>query len=136
MPAVVGLEPSFNDKLRDGRRNHGVVMLERVSVRLASGEIWSGDFDTECGQFVPPAELTYSPQGGVAMLASGAAGVVRAVTGAGGASRELIDSRLAVCGTCPHAVVVGGLFRQCSICKCATWAKVRNVNERCPAGKW
>lgn len=52
------------------------------------------------------------------------------------ANDALIAERTAICTTCHEAEMVGGLFRRCKICRCATWAKVRNASEACPIGKW
>lgn len=78
----------------------------------------------------------YKPVSFAPMVKHGAVGIAKAVTGTGGASEELIAHRTAICTECPHAVKAAGLFKTCSICKCSTWAKVRNAAERCPAGKW
>jgi hypothetical protein len=65
-----------------------------------------------------------------------AAGIAKAVAGQGGADDETIANRTAICTACDQAVMVAGTFQQCTICKCATWAKVRNATEKCPLGKW
>jgi hypothetical protein len=70
------------------------------------------------------------------MIAHGAAGIAKAVTATGGASEEVIRSRTAICGGCPEAVMVAGVFQKCEVCGCGTWAKVRNAAEACPLGKW
>jgi hypothetical protein len=69
-------------------------------------------------------------------LAHGAAGLVRAVTGTGGADTELIEKRAAICTSCEHNKLSLGLIYRCELCGCLTWAKTRNLEEKCPAGKW
>lgn len=70
------------------------------------------------------------------IAARGAAGIAKAVLGAGGASLELIESRTEICKGCEHAILSLGVLSRCKLCGCATWAKVRNATEKCPAGKW
>lgn len=89
-----------------------------------SGKCPKGKFDG------PPVSLTI---GGVA---HGAAGIAKAVLGVGGASPELIEQRTEICKGCEHAILSLGVLSRCKLCGCATWAKVRNANEKCPAGKW
>ena len=68
--------------------------------------------------------------------AHAAAGIVKAVVGTGGASEELVKQRTAICGGCEHAILSLGVLSRCKLCGCATWAKVRNADEKCPVGKW
>ena len=72
----------------------------------------------------------------VGQVIHGAAGIAKALTGTGGASDELVATRLAVCNACPHAEKFLGMLQRCGLCGCSTWAKIRNADERCPAGKW
>lgn len=83
-----------------------------------------------------PIKKLITDRQGLAKVVHGAVGIAKAVTGTGGASKELIAQRLAICAPCEHAVTVAGIFRKCSICGCATAAKVRNVDERCPDKRW
>jgi hypothetical protein len=69
-------------------------------------------------------------------LAHGVAGISKAIVGAGGASLEVIQRRTAICAGCEHGKVVAGMFQQCDLCACWTWAKVRNAGEACPINKW
>lgn len=69
-------------------------------------------------------------------ITEGIKGLALALTGLGGASDETIRERTEICGKCPHAVMVMGVLQQCSICGCATWAKIRNEGEKCPDGRW
>jgi hypothetical protein len=69
-------------------------------------------------------------------FAQGVAGIAKALTGTGGASNELVVERTAICRDCPEAELVAGAFHRCRICKCATWAKIRNATEQCPASHW
>ena len=69
-------------------------------------------------------------------LAHGAAGIARAVAGAGGADRKLIEHRAGICGGCEQNQLSLGMIMRCKLCGCITWAKIRNVEEKCPAGKW
>lgn len=72
----------------------------------------------------------------VGTVAHGLAGIARAVTGTGGAEDPLVERRLSICATCPHNVVTLGMVNRCELCGCLTWAKARNLEEKCPAGKW
>ena len=76
----------------------------------------------------------YPPPG--SKLFRGAAGVAKAVTGTGGADAELIAKRIRICSTCSHNKLTLGLAHMCELCGCFTWAKARNLKEKCPAGKW
>jgi hypothetical protein len=69
-------------------------------------------------------------------VAHGVAGIAKAVAGAGGADAESIEKRSRICGDCEHNVVSVGLVRRCELCACLLWAKVRNLDEKCPEGKW
>jgi hypothetical protein len=72
----------------------------------------------------------------VSTIAHGAAGIARAVTGTGGADEELIRKRTSICATCENNELSLGLIHKCKLCGCLTWAKARNLEEKCPAGKW
>lgn len=69
-------------------------------------------------------------------MVHGAAGIAKALTGTGGADPAMIESRTAICSSCDQSKSVAGVFMLCKLCGCATWAKVRNANEKCPLGKW
>ena len=69
-------------------------------------------------------------------IANGVAGIARAVTGTGGADDQLIQQRTSICATCEHNVLSLGLIYRCDVCGCLTWAKARNLNEKCPINKW
>jgi hypothetical protein len=83
----------------------------------------------QCPQnlFPPPAD---------SKLVRGAIGVARAVTGTGGADPQLVQDRWNICSRCPQNQLSLGLVYKCNLCGCFTWAKVRNRDEKCPAGKW
>jgi hypothetical protein len=82
-------------------------------------------------------EPSHGPQQSVvSTIAHGAAGIARAVTGTGGANEELVRKRTSICATCQHNVLSLGLIHKCELCGCLTWAKARNLEEKCPAGKW
>lgn len=66
----------------------------------------------------------------------GAAGIAKAVTGTGGATAEQTAQRGAVCAGCEHNQVSLAMVNRCKLCGCLTWAKIRNADEKCPAGKW
>jgi len=66
----------------------------------------------------------------------GITGITKAATGQDRASQQTIIQRTQMCRDCPHAQITAGVFGRCKLCGCATWAKVRNASERCPAGKW
>jgi len=88
---------------------------------------------------LPPQQQQQShqqQQSVVATVAHGAAGIARAVTGTGGASDELVRKRTTICATCEHNELSMGLIHKCKLCGCLTWAKARNLDENCPAGKW
>jgi len=70
------------------------------------------------------------------MVIHGAKGIAKAIFGVGGADEALIKSRTDICNTCENAILSLGVLSRCKLCGCATWAKVRNANEHCPAGKW
>ncbi len=65
-----------------------------------------------------------------------AAGIIRAVTGTGGADSGTIEFRTMICNGCPFAVLVLGTIQRCTLCGCATWAKIRNADASCPNGRW
>ena len=69
-------------------------------------------------------------------LVRGAIGIARAVTGTGGTESALVQKRWETCSRCPENHLSFGLVYQCNLCGCLTWAKVRNKDEKCPAGKW
>jgi hypothetical protein len=69
-------------------------------------------------------------------VAHGVVGLVKAITGTGGATAETVAARVAVCNACPNASWIAGMLIQCRLCGCSTWAKVRNAGETCPIGKW
>ena len=83
----------------------------------------------QCPQnlFPPPSD---------SRLVRGAIGLARAVTGTGGADPALANERWEKCTRCPENHLALGLVHQCNLCGCLTWAKVRNRDEKCPAGKW
>jgi hypothetical protein len=70
--------------------------------------------------------------GMMSKIAHGAVGIAKAVTGTGGASDETIKARTAICNACPKAQLAAGAMQRCTLCGCATWAKVRNAGEQCP----
>jgi hypothetical protein len=72
----------------------------------------------------------------VSTIAHGAAGIARAVTGTGGADQQLIQKRTSICATCEHNELTMGLIHRCKLCGCLTWAKARNLEEKCPVNKW
>ena len=72
----------------------------------------------------------------VATIAHGVAGIAKAVTGTGGADAQLVENRMRICGQCEHNKLSLGMAHKCELCGCFTWAKARNLTEKCPAGKW
>ncbi|HEY8750896.1 MAG TPA: hypothetical protein VIM11_23130 [Tepidisphaeraceae bacterium] len=91
--------------------------------------------DGHCPQNMYPTSPP-PPRSAVSTLAHGAAGIARAVTGTGGADEQVIQNRTNICTTCEHNVLSLGLIHRCELCGCLTWAKTRNLEEKCPAGKW
>jgi len=87
--------------------------------------------DGHCSQNMYP-----QPQQQPINIAHGAAGIFKAVTGTGGADSELISKRAAICEHCEHNKLTFGMIHRCDLCGCLTWAKTRNLEEKCPAGKW
>jgi hypothetical protein len=69
-------------------------------------------------------------------IAKGAKGVGKALARIDRPTDELIEQRTEKCQACPEAVLRLGMLKQCRICKCATWAKIRNASEHCPLGNW
>jgi len=63
-------------------------------------------------------------------------GIMRALTGTGGATTKLVTSRAEICRACPDARSILAIIPQCSICTCALPAKIRNATEHCPKGFW
>ena len=86
-----------------------------------------------CPQNLYPAPPS---QGAAATIAHGVAGLARAVTGTGGADAQTVKDRLRICGQCEHNKLTMGMIHRCELCGCLTWAKARNLTEKCPAGKW
>lgn len=76
------------------------------------------------------------PLSGTQKLFHGAAGVGSAILRAGRPIESAIRRRTALCNSCDHAVMQLGAVRQCRLCGCATWAKIRNASEHCPIGRW
>jgi len=90
--------------------------------------------DGHCPQNLYPPQRTLA-----GTIAHGVAGIAKAVTGQGGADAELVAKRSQICGECEHNVVSMaslGMVYKCDLCDCLTWAKARNLNEKCPIGKW
>jgi hypothetical protein len=83
-----------------------------------------------------PQNLYPVPKTTAETIAHGVAGIAKALTGTGGADEQQIKSRLAICSTCEHNILSLGLIYRCDLCGCLTWAKARNLEEKCPAGKW
>jgi hypothetical protein len=94
--------------------------------------------DAHCPQnlYPPPPQPLHPHQSTVATIAHGAAGIARAVTGTGGADDALVKKRAAICTDCEHNKLSVGLIHRCELCGCLTWAKTRNLEEKCPANKW
>src|SRR5579859_426742 len=78
-----------------------------------------------------PQNLYPVPRNTVSTIAHGVAGIAKAVTGTGGADDELVRSRTNICATCQHNVLSMGLVHKCELCGCLTWAKARNLEEKC-----
>ncbi len=86
----------------------------------------------------PPQQQQQQPQQAstVSTIAHGATGIARAVTGTGGADQQLIQKRTSICATCENNELSLGLIHKCKLCGCLTWAKARNLEEKCPINKW
>jgi hypothetical protein len=91
--------------------------------------------DGHCPQNMYPI-VPQTQRSTVSTIAHGAAGIARAVTGTGGADDELIQKRTSICAGCEQNVLSLGLIHRCQLCGCLTWAKARNLEEKCPANKW
>jgi hypothetical protein len=48
----------------------------------------------------------------------------------------LIRKRTGICATCENNELSLGLIHRCKLCGCLTWAKARNLEEKCPIDKW
>lgn len=101
-----------------------------VEVADAKPNTLSFDIESECWRELKNGQA----RGGsaIARAANGVVGVARAVTGTGGATAEQIEKRAAICGQCPHRVMLAGVLQKCDLCGCSIWAKIRNVTECCP----
>jgi hypothetical protein len=76
----------------------------------------------------------------------GATGLIKAATGIGTVSLEVMQKRRDVCRECPEATrnpdpkfaVNKGLTKRsrCRMCKCFIAAKTKVASERCPLNKW
>src|SRR5580765_7389230 len=59
-----------------------------------------------------PAQSAPLPPSTASMIAHGAAGIARAVTGTGGADAQLIEKRTAICTACDQNVLSLGLIHR------------------------
>ena len=83
-----------------------------------------------------PQNMYPTPPAQPMNLVHGVAGIARAVTGTGGADAQTVQKRASICTECEHNVLSLGLIHRCELCGCLTWAKTRNLEEKCPANKW
>lgn len=74
---------------------------------------------------------TQEPKSAVEYVTHGVAGLGKAIFGIDKASEETIKSRWEICKSCEF-------FRlwQCTACGCLVPAKIRQISERCPKGRW
>ena len=91
---------------------------------------------TNEGSFRLAAGTASAGLSGWRQITHGAVGIAKALIGLGGADKEMVEKRGAICHACPHAVIVAGVFNTCEICSCQIWSKIRNVGEHCPIQKW